>query len=366
MALNEKLLAKLMKHSGVITERHNVHANVIRTSSPSLNNTFGNGWGLPLGFGLALYGPPKGGKTLIIYDMIANLHKSDPDAIAVKYDTEMRDDAQITTEQMASIGIDPKRFVCYQTNAPEKIFDHIADEGEGLYGLIKEGLPIKLVAIDSITGIRGRRSMNADTIGTQQIGDSALTIQDGLKWIVEAQKKGRFALVATAQIRAEMDHVEQMRGNKTKMAGSFGLQHYLEYFMCVEPNRTKDGKTDMLGNEYKDLNIEDVAGNAEQTGHRIRAVMKDSSLGPRGRVGEFTFDQRKYKIINVHEEIFKLGVGKNVITRPNQMTYEFGDKKWSGKDNMVKALADSKDLQSAILKQLMLCELNQSEPEPTK
>lgn len=359
MATNsEKLFAKLQKHSGAVTERHDVHARVVRTSSPSTNATFGNGWGVPRGFGVALYGPPKGGKTLMFYDMVANLHREDPTAYAVKYDTEFRDDAQLSEEQMVAWGIDPKRYICYQTNAPEEIFDHIADEGEGLYGMIKEGLNVGLVGIDSVNGIRGRRSMNAKTIGTQQIGDNAMTIQEGLKWIMAAQKRGRFALVATAQIRAEMDQLEQMRGNKVKMAAAFGMQHHFEYFMYVEPNRTKDGKTDLLGNEYKDEDSRDAADNAERTAHRIRVCMKDSSLGPKGRIGEFTFDYRKWKVTNVHEEVFKLGVGRGVIERPNQLSYEFGGKKWSGKDNFIKALRDSKDLQTAILKELMRRDLD--------
>ena len=353
MAGMDKLLGKLQKHAGVITERHDVHAHVIRTSSPSTNATYGNGWGLPYGFGVALYGPPKGGKTLMFYDMVANLHRDDPEAIAVKYDTEFRDDAQLSPEQMVAWGIDPKRYICYQTNAPEEIFDHIADENEGLYGLIKEGLQIRLVGIDSVNGIRGRRSQNAKTIATQQIGDNAITIQEGLKWIMAAQKRGRFALVATAQIRAEMDQVEQMRGNRVKMAASFGLQHHFEYFQYVEPNRTKDGKTDMLGQEYRDENSKDAADNAERTGHRIRVCMKDSSLGPKGRVGEFTFDYRHWKVANVYEEVFKLGVGRGVIERPNQVSYEFGGKKWSGRENFVRALRDSTELQTAILKELM-------------
>ena len=79
--------------------------------------------------------------------------------------------------------------------------------------------------------------------------------------------------------------------------------------------------------------------------------MKGSSMGPRGRVGEFTLDEHK-GIINTHEEIFLLGAGRGVIERPNQLTYMFGDRKWAGKAAMLQALRDDADLRDAIVKEL--------------
>lgn len=352
-ATNKALLGKLQKTAGVLTERHDVHADVLRSRSVSLNSTFGKGWGLPRGMGIALYGPPKGGKSLLLADFAGALHQSDPDAIVVKIDTEFRDEAQFPEPVLRAWGIDPNRYICRQTNSSAEVFDWIADEKEGLYGMIKEGLPIKLVVIDSISSIRGRRMEQAESSAVMQRGDDALTIQNGLKWITEAQKRGKFGLIATVQIRAEQDEREQMRGNKVKMAASYGLQHHFEYFMYVEPNRNKEGRTDLQGNEYKDEGTKDAAGNAETVAHRIRAVMKDSSFGVIGRVGEFTIDHRKNAIINVHEEIFKLAKGRGIIERPNNLTWIYKGKKWTGEGNMIRAIAESKDLQAQLLKDLI-------------
>ncbi len=45
--------------------------NCLRSSSPSVNWVFGHkGHGLPLGFSMILFGPPKGGKSILCNDFI--------------------------------------------------------------------------------------------------------------------------------------------------------------------------------------------------------------------------------------------------------------------------------------------------------
>lgn len=102
-----------------------------------------------------------------------------------------------------------------------------------------------MIIIDSLTGIAGRRMLNSDTISQQQIGDQALTIKDGLMRILPVIRKHKIAMIATAHIRAEMDQLEQMRGNKVKMAAGWATKHTFEYFCYVEPNLSKDGKNDL-------------------------------------------------------------------------------------------------------------------------
>jgi RecA/RadA recombinase len=280
--------------------------------------------------------------------MIGQLHQDDSDAIAIKFNTEMRELGQLTPEQAKVWGIDRARYVCYDVNRPDLIFDRIEKD---IAAMCQEGAPIRLVVIDSVTAIQGRRSMNADTIMTQQIGDLALTLTEGLKRILPVQRKYRIALVLTAHIRAEMDPQEQMRGNKVKMAASFGLQHHAEYFMFVEPNKAKAGRTDLLGQELVDETVTDLMDKGERLAHKIRVHMKDSSMGPKGRTGEFTLDYHK-GIINTHEEVFLLGVNRNIVERPNAQTYVFGTKKWAGKPAFLQALKDDPELCNAIITEL--------------
>lgn len=348
MAKASNLMAKLQKLEGAVTSRANTFAQTIQAPSPSVNFTYGNTWGLPLGFTQVLFGPPKGGKTVICNSMIGQLHKDYPDAVAIKFDTELRERGQMTPEQAELWGIDLDRYLCYSVNSPDMIFDRIEKE---IAAACEEGLDVKLVIIDSITGIQGRRAMNADTIMTQQIGDLALTLQEGFKRILPVQRKHNFSVILTAHVRAEMDMQEQMRGNKFKMAASFGVQHYAEYFTFVEPLRTKEGRTDLLGRKFEDDRVSDLNDNAEKTGHKIRVTMKDSSLGPKGRVGVFTLDYRK-GIISTHEEVFLLGVNRGVIEkRSNNRIYCFGGREWNGKEAMIEALRSDTDLSRAVLEE---------------
>jgi hypothetical protein len=366
MPTPKNLMKSLLELDGAITKTFDPHSQVISSPSPSVNFIFGKGQGLPMGFSGLLYGPPKGGKSALANAMIGQLHQDYPDGVVVKFDTEFRDCGQLTPQMMALWGIDKDRYVVYQVNSPDMIYDRIRNE---IAAACEAGLPIKMVIIDSINGVMGRRTMNADSVMTQQIGDDAKTNQDGLKMILPIQRKYGFALVVIAQQRAEMDMAEQMRGNKVKPGVAFGVQHHCEYFIYVEPNKTKAGKTDLAGNTFEDNSVSRFAtgddgkkAEGERTGHKIRVVMKDSSLGPKGRVGEFALDYGK-GIINTHEEVFLLGVNRGIIEHPNNLTYAFGDKKWTGKPSMLEALRESKELQAEILKKLRIMDLEGGYPE---
>lgn len=348
-----KILEKLLALDGAVTERKNPHQYVIPSPSPSLNFTFGNGWGLPAGYSMVLYGPPKGGKSVICNAMAGQIQRIDPEAWVVKFNTEFREEGQLSDEQQTMWGIDPNRYVAYETNQPDQIFDRIEHEFAALAG---QGMKLKLVIIDSVTQIQGRRSMNADTVMTQQIGDNALTIQEGLRRILPVQRKLGFALILTAHVRAQLDPLEQMRGKKFRPAIAFGTQHHCEYSMWVEPNQSAAGKIDELKQTFISEDVQDLAGKGEKLGHKIKIKMMDSSMGPKERSGEFTLDYHR-GIINTHEEVFRLGVGWNVIKHPNNQTYSYAGKDYRGKPALLEALKASQELQDAILLDLRAADL---------
>jgi hypothetical protein len=342
-------MKKLLELEGAVTEGFNPHIAVVRTASPSTNFIFGNGWGLPQGYTGLFYGPPKSGKSLLAYAYTGQLHQDDPEAIVIKFNTELREKAQYNPVRSQRIwGIDPKRYIPYDVNDPALIFDRIENE---IAALCDDGAKIKFIIIDSLNNIKGRRSMNADSVMVQQRGDDALTIQTGLKRILDMQRKHNIAFMLTSHVRAEQDEHEIMRGNKVRPGVSWATSHFAEYYVYVEQDKTKDGKTNLLGEKFEDDTVADLNDNAERTGHKIRVTMKDSSLGPKGRAGEFTLDYDK-GIINTHEEVFLLGVGRNVIEKPNNLSYAFGERKWVGKPAMLEALRSEKELQDTILTEL--------------
>lgn len=362
--MSNKWMQKLLKKDGAIKWDYNPYSNVLRTGSPSFDYIYGKTHGLPFGYSEVLWGPPKGGKSLAVFMKIGELHRSDPEAIAIIYNSEFRGELQLTPLMMRQFGIDPDRIVIYETNLPDEIFDHINGD---VKADVQNGMPLRYIAIDSVTNILGRRTLNADSVMQQQIGDDAKTLQDALKSIKSTIKRSRIALSMVAQARAELDPVEQMRGNKLKMAGAWALQHHAEYFIFVEQNKSKEGKSDLGGNAFEDESKKDVMGHAEKTGHKIRVTMKGNSAGVTGRVGQFTLDYYA-GLKNTHEEAFLLGVGQGVVMRPNNMTYVVPDypskgQDWSikGKDNFVNALRENHVLTSEILKRVRMIDIEAME-----
>jgi hypothetical protein len=241
----------------------------------------------------------------------------------------------------------------FQVNKPALVFDRIRDE---IGPMVQDGAPIKLIIIDSITGVMGRREVESDGVMQHNIGDVAQTTKVGLKQIVEIQKTNNIALLLTAHASVEMDPWEQKRGNKTKMAAAFGVQHHCEYFINVERNKTKSGRTDELENEMIDETRKDLTGAGQETGHKVRVWMQDSTVGQAGRVGEFTVSQ-EHGFVNTHEEVFRLGVGQNIITR-NAMTYCVGKDRFVGKAACLEALKTNPSLQEYVIKALLEADAN--------
>jgi hypothetical protein len=349
-------MAQLQKHEDAIIKRTDPHSKVIRTPSPSINYCFGKGHGLPQGYSMVISGHPKGGKSVLSYAMVGQLHADDPEAYALKIDTEYREIGQLP-DNTNMYGIDMNRYQAYSTNVPSKIFNYITGD---VNAMCQDGFPLRLIIIDSLTNIGGRRSLDANDIDQNQIGDEAKTHGDGIKLILPVLKKHNISIIYTTHIQTELDPLEIRRGNKLRMSFPFKARHLVDYFTFIEANRNKEGKTDLGGNEFKSETISDAMGNAEQMAHKIRLKMLDSSLGPKGRVGEFTFDYDK-GIINTFEEAFLLGINTGVIERPNNLTYVFGNNKWTGKPATLEALEGSPELCDAIVKEVFKRDSNKSE-----
>jgi RecA/RadA recombinase len=341
-------MEKLFRLDKAIVNRRNVHAEVIETHSPSLNFIFGNGWGLPTGYSLLLYGAPKGGKSLISRSMIGRLHQNDPEAIAVVFDTEMRWEAQLDERQMEIYGIDWPRLQIVPVNHPADIFDVIEKE---INAACQKGTKIKLIIIDSITAIIGRRGTEQESIMTMQRGDLAATLQDGLKQIIGTIRQNKIGLVLTTQIRDEQDPTEIMKRKKIKPAAAWATKHFCEYGMYVEAIDSQKGRQTLDGEDLKDLSLTVNNTDGEQIGHRIRAKMTGSTMGPKNRIAEFTVHY-KDGFINQQEEIFTLGVGSGAIERPSTTSYVVGDRKWTGAKNMREAIKKEPELAKKILEEV--------------
>jgi hypothetical protein len=349
-----KFAAKLRKLENAVTERFDVWApsNLLKSSSPGLNWLWGKNHGIPLGYTTLAWGEQKAGKSVLFYDLVGQMHKRWPDSIAIKFDTEFRDDGQLDDAHAAAYGIDLDRYIVFQTNKPEKVFDLINNE---VQAIIQDGGNVKLIGIDSISMLMGRRTAVQKSVSNFQIGDHAMTLQIGLQSIREMLFKQRIHLYLTAHARDEMDQAEIMRGNKKKPAAAMAVKHLCEFVLNVERNVTKTGNIDELENKLVDetkLDMSEGKDNAERTAHKIRFWLAGNTLGPANRVSETTFDYTK-GFINQHEEIFRLGKNWGCIERVNAQTYKIASEEFRGKPAILTALAERKDLQQIILSALL-------------
>lgn len=343
-----KFFSKLRNLEGAVKPGEGDEAlrNCLQTPSPSVNWTFAQpGFGLPYGTGMVLYGPPKGGKSVLFNAIVGQVHKDDPEALIVKFDTELRGKFQANVANMNKFGIDSDRYIVYDANHPEAIFDRIETD---IAAACQEGEKIRVVCIDSLSNIMGRRSLNATTVSQQQIGDQAATIKDGLMRIMPTIRKYNIALICTAHVRAEMDHAEQMRGKTIKMQAAWATKHVFEYFCYVEPNQSKKGRVTLAGEEFTDPETIDFMEKNQKTGHKIRFSVKESSFAHSGRTAEFTLDYN-YGIVNQYEEIFTLAVNYGVIERPNNTMYKIGENSYRGLPAVLTALKENVALQIQLL-----------------
>lgn len=338
-----KWMKMMSKMEGSVDREYDPYLleNTIQTASPSLNWTFSKSAGLPFMEFLLLWGPPKAGKSIVSDAFVAGLHAKDPEAMAIKFDTEMRTVGHIEPFW----GIDENRYQVFNANEPELIFDRLKKD---IFPMVEQGMPLKLIIIDSLQGIQGVKAGNADSITAHQMGDHAMTIQKGLQAIMPFLRRNKIALISTAHVRGNLD--AGMYGPKEKMAGGWAQKHTYEYYMKVTRDNSAEGKADALGNKLES-EVKDFKGKNERTGHKIYVEMSESSRGVAGRSGQFTFDYDR-GIINAEEEIFELAKNLNLVERPNNRTYLLNGETYSSKEEFIVAIRDDESVRNQLLSQI--------------
>lgn len=335
-----KWMKQLSSLDGAVSAGSDIQ--VIKTPSPSLNWIFGKNQGIVAGSSVLLFGEAKSGKSLVSYLCAGHMHQTDPDAIVLRFDTEMRS----TFQMSGNWGIDYDRFQSIDSNDPVEVFDQITGP---IASMIQDGMPLKMIIIDSMTNLSGLREKDADSIANTQMGDRAGAVTKGLKRILPIIRRNKIVFIGTAHMRANFD--AGMYGPKIKASLSHSEKHWYENYIEVKRDNAKEGKADLLGNALENSEIKDFRGNKEITGHKIYVKMTENSLGVAGRSGEFTIDYEK-GLINVHEEIFQLAINNNLVERPNNRTYIVNDVKYTSKEEFLTAIRDSEELQKYLLSKL--------------
>jgi len=344
-----KWMKQLSKMEGAVDTEYDFFApeNVLGFPSPSVNWIFGKGHGLPFGYGALLFGPPKAGKSIFSNLAVGGLHAQDPEAMAVKFNTEMREAGQMEDYW----GVDPNRYQAYDVNEPEFIFDRIKKD---IFPMVQDGMPLKLIVIDSLQGIQGVKEAARDSVTNHLMGDHAKTIQDGLKAILPVIRRHKIALICTAHIRGNLD--AGMYGPKEKMAGGWGQKHFFEYYIEIKRDNSAEGKKSVTGEAFE-TEVKDFRGKKEKTGHKIYIKNNDSSVGMgSGRSGQITIDYRK-GLINTEEEVFELAKNIGAVSRPNNRTYIWNEGaedevKFASKGDFIEMIRENEGFRKNLLKKI--------------
>ncbi len=344
-----KWMKQLNKMDGAVDRDYDPYLpqNVIKTVSPSLNRIFSKSIGLPFMEFALLWGPPKAGKSIISDAFVSSLHHMENpdtktnDMMAMKFDTELRE----MGHKEDFWNIDESRYPVFNSNAPAEIFDRLTKD---VFPMVEQGMPLKLLIIDSLQGIQGVKAGNADSVTDHQMGDHAMTIQKGLMAIAPFLRRHKIAMISTAHIRGNLD--AGAYGPKEKMAGGWHQKHSYEYFIKITRDNSAEGKKDALGNALES-DIKDFKGKNERTAHKIYIEMTESSRGVAGRSGQITFDYNK-GIVGIEEEIMDLSNMLKITERPNNRTYVVGDKKYSSKEEYLQAIQTDGDLREYLLKRI--------------
>lgn len=305
--------------------------------SPGVNYLFGKNQGIKAGYTAMFYGPPKSGKSLLSFAAAGQLHKDDPEAIVLHFDTEFRDNME---HWQKAFGIDSDRFVTRQTNSPTDIFDYIAND---VKAMLQEGAPIKMIIIDSLAMISYPKESNKEKSTDMVIGDAGSYLSGALKLILPVIRQFKVAMILCQHVRANMDP-NSAKYRPYIIPGGFSLKHCVEYWVLATKIESKDTKKFDSGRK-------DGSGNEIQTGHSIRVKMEENSMGPQNRSTEVSIVYTE-GIVDQNEEVATLAVNMGIVEKPNNVTYQYGDKKWQGFANFALAVRGDEELQRELVRKI--------------
>lgn len=307
-----------------------------QAESPALNYLFGKDFGMKAGYTAMVYGPPKSGKSLLSFAYAGHLHQIDPEAIVLHFDTEFRDNME---HWQKAFGIDPERFISYQTNEPVDIFDYIATT---VKTMLQGGAKIKMVIVDSLAAIKYPKEATKEQSTDHVMGDAGAYLPGAMKMILPVIRQFKIALILCQHIRDNFDP-NMAKYRPYNVPGGKGLKHFVEYWILVEKINNKDSRT-------FDSDKKDGAGNAIQIGHKIRVKMEESSMSPQNRAVEVDLSYT-HGLINQHQEVADLAVGMGIVEMAGAWV-NYDGKKWQGTANFAEALKNDPELKKLLISKI--------------
>ncbi len=220
---------------------------VIPSGCLALDYALGTG-GLPRGRLTVYFGPPKGGKSTLSYELLGQAVKMGGTAAYI--DAERRGSPEYIRQCVSQSGIDPDDILISQPETGDACLEIVAS----LIG------HVDALVLDSVAAVTPSAEIDSD-IGDRHIGLHARLIKAGLKKIRPRLRQSKTALLFINQVTSRISNF----GAGEDMPGGWALKHEASILVRVSRGARirKDGK--VIGIKCKAKVRENVVGMPDQT-----------------------------------------------------------------------------------------------------
>lgn len=339
MSDTSKIWAKLSKGFGGdsflrATDPLKLNWDIINMPSYTLGDAVGS-WGIPLGGITQLHGLEGCGKTFYSMLMVKQAQEQFPGSECVWIDAE----TSFNKKWAEKIGIDLNRLMILPTNDGVDMFRQLCGKvtkgkkvQEGILDYVISGdLNVKLVVLDSIAQIIPPAEQGRD-FDEMEMAGLARFLPRAFRRLRPQLQQSKVAMLAINQAKMSLDY-----GGGLTYSGGKGLRYNLDLAIKLHASTAKDST------------LFDEKG--KKCGHKIIATVEKCRAGSNMYQAEFWLDFTK-GIVNKGEEVALLGAAYDVVSRPNNLKWEYKDQSIVGKDNFFKHLEDNPDLMNEIIEEV--------------
>ena len=188
----------------------------VSTGSSNFDNMLGGG-GFETGAITECFGNYGSSKTQIAHTLCVNLQKSNPDAVAVFIDTENTFRPERIVQFAAGIDLDPQKVLSNIKVARAFNSDHQMLLAEKVEGLIKQGLNVKLIVVDSLTA-----HFRAEFVGRGTLADRQQKLNKHMHVLAKLADMHNLCVYVTNQVMSKPD---QFFGDPTEAIGGNIVGH---------------------------------------------------------------------------------------------------------------------------------------------
>lgn len=308
-------------------------ADVPRLSSGSIGLDRILGGGYPKGRITEVYGEPSSGKSLLTYLAIKEAQKNG--LITALVDAEN----SFTQDWAINLGIDPSKLIVIsaqdeagEPKSGEKLLENVVKLIEA---------QVDLIVVDSISALTPQTQIDKCLEDGSAIAEQARMLSLGLRKInAVLGAHNKTALVFINQIRQAPG---VMFGNPNKSTGGKALEFY-DAIKVLVYKRTGAEYSYYKDNKNKDEGL---------VGQRIKATTEKNKLYRPKMSCEFDvfFDIGPSNLsigVDTVGELLTECLKRDIIKRPNNVTYEYKEQKFRGQLEIMKAIKESEELQKEL------------------